>query len=144
MPYSFHRLKIAERQFKFIDFTGVTSDTKGVISTPNIFVHEWGTYPTMIGPTVSNYTPLVRKGSVKGAITSVCALSGSKSKELLLRVISLEFVKICVMTLLLIILFPPLIIIWEMLPPLIVRGPLFPMITTQVRTGSILVGPSCK
>ena len=41
---------------EFIEFANVTSDTKGVISTPNIFVHEWGTYPTMIGPTVSNYT----------------------------------------------------------------------------------------
>ena len=41
---------------KFIKFADVTLDTKGVISTPNIFVHEWGTYPTIIGPTVSNYT----------------------------------------------------------------------------------------
>ena len=41
---------------EFIDLSDVTSDTKGVISTPNIFVHEWGAYPTMIGPTVSNYT----------------------------------------------------------------------------------------
>ena len=40
----------------FIEFADVTSDTKGVISTPNIFVHKWGTYPTMIGPTVSNYS----------------------------------------------------------------------------------------
>ena len=42
---------------------------------------------------------LVRKGSVKGAITSVCALSGSKVKESLSSVISLEFVKTCEMTL---------------------------------------------
>ena len=42
---------------KFIEFADVTSDTnKVVISNPNIFVHEWGTYPTMIEPTVSNYT----------------------------------------------------------------------------------------
>ena len=41
---------------KFIEFADVTSDTKGVISTPNIFVHEWVTYPNMIGRTVSNYT----------------------------------------------------------------------------------------
>ena len=25
-----------------------------VVSTPNIFVREWGNYPTMVGPTVSN------------------------------------------------------------------------------------------
>ena len=40
---------------EFIEFADVTSDLKGVIFIPNIFVHEWGTYPTMIGPTVSNY-----------------------------------------------------------------------------------------
>ena len=33
---------------KFIEFADVTSDTKGVISTSNIFVHEWGTYSNMI------------------------------------------------------------------------------------------------
>ena len=33
----------------FIEFADVTSYTKGVISTPNIFVREWGTYPNMIG-----------------------------------------------------------------------------------------------
>ena len=42
---------------EFIEFTDVTSDsTKSVVSTRNIFVHEWGSYPTMIGPTCSNYT----------------------------------------------------------------------------------------
>ena len=51
---------------EFIEFTDVTLDTSGVISTPNIFVHEWCTYPTMIGPTVSNcnccaYGPITRQ-----------------------------------------------------------------------------------
>ena len=41
---------------EFIRFTNVTSETEVVISTPNIFVHEWGTNPTMIWPTVSNFT----------------------------------------------------------------------------------------
>ena len=41
---------------KFICFANVTSDTEVVISTPNIFVHEWGTYPTMIYSSVSNFT----------------------------------------------------------------------------------------
>ena len=37
---------------QFLRFSDVTSDsTKEVISTRNIFVHEWGNYPTMIGPT---------------------------------------------------------------------------------------------
>ena len=92
---------------KFIKFADVTSDSiKSVISTRNIFVHKWGTYPTIIGPAYSNYTfrvyvPLTsQKGSVKGAITSVYALSGSKAKESILSVISLKFVKTCVMTLL--------------------------------------------
>ena len=41
----------------FIRFADVTSDsTKDIISTRNIFVHEWGTYPTMVGTTSSNYT----------------------------------------------------------------------------------------
>ena len=41
---------------EFIQFSGVTSDTEGVISTPNIFVHELDTNPTMLLPTVSNFT----------------------------------------------------------------------------------------
>ena len=41
----------------FIRFTNVTSDsTLNIISTRNIFVHPWGNYPTLIGPTCSNYT----------------------------------------------------------------------------------------
>ena len=31
-------------------------DAEVVIYTPNIFVHEWGTYPTMIYPTVYSFT----------------------------------------------------------------------------------------
>ena len=41
---------------KFIEFADVTLDTEVVISTSNIFVHEWGTNPTMLWPTVSNFT----------------------------------------------------------------------------------------
>ena len=42
---------------QFLCFADVTSDsTKDFISIRNIFVHEWGNYPTMIGPTCSNYT----------------------------------------------------------------------------------------
>ena len=41
----------------FLRFSDVTSDnTKDVVSTRNILVHEWGNYPTMIGPNCSNYT----------------------------------------------------------------------------------------
>ena len=32
------------------------TDAEGVISTPNMFVHEWGTYPIMIVTIVSNHT----------------------------------------------------------------------------------------
>ena len=39
----------------FIRFADVTSDsTSNIISTRNIFVHTWGNYPTLIGPTCSN------------------------------------------------------------------------------------------
>ena len=41
---------------EFIRFADVTSDAEVVISTSNLFVHEWGTYPTMIWRTVSNFT----------------------------------------------------------------------------------------
>ena len=58
---------------EFIEIDDVTSDsTKDVISTPNIFVHEWGTYPTIIGPTVSNYT--------FGAYTPITSLKGFHQK----------------------------------------------------------------
>ena len=40
----------------FIEFADVTSDTESVISTPNLFVHEWGINKTMLWPTVSNFT----------------------------------------------------------------------------------------
>ena len=40
---------------EFIRFADVTSDTEVVISTPNIFVQEWSTYPTMIYPSVSKF-----------------------------------------------------------------------------------------
>ena len=43
--------------FQFIRFADVTSDsTSNIISAQNIFVHPWGNYPTLIGPTCSNYT----------------------------------------------------------------------------------------
>ena len=41
---------------EFIRFDHVTSDDEVVIYTPNIFVHNWGTNPTMIYPTVSSIT----------------------------------------------------------------------------------------
>ena len=42
---------------EFIRYSDVTSDSASeIISTQNIFVHSWGKYPTMIGPTFSNYT----------------------------------------------------------------------------------------
>ena len=42
---------------EFIRYSVVTSDsTSHIISTQNIFVHSWGKYSTMIGPTCSNYT----------------------------------------------------------------------------------------
>ena len=52
---------IVDRVCNFLDGTisvhsDVTSDAKVVISTPNLLVHEWGTHPTMIYPTVSNFT----------------------------------------------------------------------------------------
>ena len=40
---------------EFIQLHG-TSDTEVVIATPNLFVNEWGTNPTMLWPTVSNFT----------------------------------------------------------------------------------------
>ena len=43
--------------FEFIHFSDVTSDAEVVISTPNLFVHKWGNYPTMLWPTVSNFNP---------------------------------------------------------------------------------------
>ena len=41
---------------KFICFVHVNFDAEVVIFTPNIFIHDWGTNPTMIYPTVSNIT----------------------------------------------------------------------------------------
>ena len=42
---------------EFIRYSDVTSDcASDIISTQNIFVHSWVKYPTMIGPTCSNYT----------------------------------------------------------------------------------------
>ena len=49
--------KLLNGSVEFIRFANVTSYiTKDVISTRNIFVHEWGSNPTMIGPTCSSYT----------------------------------------------------------------------------------------
>ena len=62
---------------EFICFAYVTSEAEVVIYTPNIFVHDWGNYPTMIYPTVSNFTrraydPITnQRGFVCDAITSV-------------------------------------------------------------------------
>ena len=41
---------------KLFCFVHVTLDVEVVIYIPNIFVHDWGTNPTMIYPTVSNIT----------------------------------------------------------------------------------------
>ena len=42
---------------KFIRLADVIADsTSYIISTRNIFVHPWGKYPTLIGPTCSKYT----------------------------------------------------------------------------------------
>ena len=41
---------------EFIRFAQITLNVEVVIYTPNIFVHNWGTNPTMIYPTVSNIT----------------------------------------------------------------------------------------
>ena len=42
---------------EFICYSDVTSDSASdIIFTQNIFVHSWGKYLTMIGPTCSNYT----------------------------------------------------------------------------------------
>ena len=49
-------LRLLNGSFKFIHFADVTSDTEVVIFTPNLFVNKWGTNPTMIYPTVSNFT----------------------------------------------------------------------------------------
>ena len=48
--------KLLNRSVEFICFTHITSDAEVVIYTPNRFVQDWGTYPTMIYPTVSNFT----------------------------------------------------------------------------------------
>ena len=41
---------------KFIRLAHITSDVEVAIYTPNLFIHDWGTNPTMIYPTVSNIT----------------------------------------------------------------------------------------
>ena len=41
---------------QFRCFADVTSDTEVVIYTPNLFVHKWGTNPTTLWSTVSNFT----------------------------------------------------------------------------------------
>ena len=41
---------------EFIRFSDVNSNTEVVISTPNLFLNEWCTNPTMIWPSISNFT----------------------------------------------------------------------------------------
>ena len=57
MPDSINCSKIAEQQRRVYPFCrrhfGQYFD---IISTRNIFVRPWGKYPTLIGPTFSNYT----------------------------------------------------------------------------------------
>ena len=48
--------RLLNTSVEFIRFAHVTSDAEVVIYTPNIFVHDWGTYLTVIYPTVYNLT----------------------------------------------------------------------------------------
>ena len=48
--------RLLNSRVEFIRFSDVTLDAEVVIYTPNIFFQEWDTYPTMIYPTVSNFT----------------------------------------------------------------------------------------
>ena len=41
---------------KFLRLVHVNFDSEVVIFTPNLFIHDWGTNPTVIYPTVSNIT----------------------------------------------------------------------------------------
>ena len=41
---------------EFIRFADVTLDTEVFISTPNLFVHKWGTNPNTLWPNVPNFT----------------------------------------------------------------------------------------
>ena len=52
----FSDLRPMKASVGFICFSLVTSGAEVFIYTPNIFVHDWGTYPTMIYLTVSNFT----------------------------------------------------------------------------------------
>ena len=120
MPYSFIGRRLLNASVKFICFANITSDAEVVISTPNIFAQEWGTYPTMIYLNVYNFTrrayiPITtQKGSFCDAITSVFELIGLRENESIFRIIVLESVKTSVMTFLLIMLLPLLIMPWVM------------------------------
>ena len=48
--------RLMKARFEFICLSLVTSDSEVVIYNSNIFVHEWGTNPTMIFLIVSNFT----------------------------------------------------------------------------------------
>ena len=43
--------RLLNASVKFIRFVHVTSDAEFVIYTPNISVHDWGSYPNIIYPT---------------------------------------------------------------------------------------------
>ena len=48
--------KLLNSSVEFIRFADFISDsTSNIISTRNIFIHPWDNYPTLIGPTCSNY-----------------------------------------------------------------------------------------
>ena len=74
--------RLLNASVEFIDFADVTSDTKGVISTPNIFFTNGLSILSLSGLlspiTLAARTSLslFRKCSVRGAITSVWDLSG--------------------------------------------------------------------
>ena len=55
MPYSIGWRSLND-SVEFLRFADVTLDADVVIYIPNIFVHNWGTYPTVVYPTVSNFT----------------------------------------------------------------------------------------
>ena len=48
--------RLLNNSVEFIRYVHITSDAEVVIYTPNIFVHNWGTNPTMIYPIFSNFT----------------------------------------------------------------------------------------
>ena len=125
---------------EFIRFVHVTLDAEVVIYTPNIFVHDWGTNPIMIYPTISNitrraYNPITnQRGFVLRCNHKRLKLKRVERKRIGPEIILLESVKTSVTTFLTIIV-PLLIMPWVMPPPMIptlTEAGLTPMIPTDV------------